>query len=336
MTVKDAFALVRTSYKNGRLPHAFILAGEPRGAGTSLATDICRMLLCRETNAKLQPSDLRPQPLPCGVCADCDLVGRRAHADTLWVEPEKKSRVIGVDTVRDTILPWAVAGSYPGGWKICVMLFADRLNESAANAFLKTLEEPAERTLFLLVTDSPENLLPTVISRCQRINLSEGRCPPAEPWRSKTQEILAKHSTASALRVYATAGSLVSLFDEIKEQAEELGKEQRKNSEIEEDAETSAAWVSARAKEMRAAVFATIKEWYRDILIVTTSSSSDDRDDGPLFNEEHAEIIAEKAATCDPKLAIQFVKMTNEMMSQIENRNMRENLVFPYWFTWLK
>ena len=325
MTPADAFALVRASHKNGRLPHAFILAGEPRGAGTSLAVDICRMLLCREKTL-------------CDAstfCADCDLVERRMHADTLWIEPEKKSRVIGVDTVRETILPWAVAGSYSGGWKICVMLFADRLNESAANAFLKTLEEPAEHTLFLLVTDSPETLLPTILSRCQRINLSEGRRVPAEPWRSKTQTILAAHSTASALRVYATAGALVDLFDEIKTHAEELGREQRKNSEIEEDAETSAAWVSARAKEMRAAVFATIKEWYRDILVMT-SCPPEKESDNRHFNPEYSEIIASKAAACEPKLAIQFIKMTDEMMSQIENRNIRETLVFPYWFTWLK
>jgi len=258
------------------------------------------------------------------------MAGRRVHADTLWIEPEKKSRIISVDSIRENILPWAASGSYSGGWKICVMLFADRLNESAANAFLKTLEEPTENTLFLLVTDSPENLLPTIISRCQRINLSEGRRAPAEPWRTKTQSILAKHSTESALRVYATAGSLVGLFEEIKEHAEELGREQRKNSEVEEDAETAAAWVSARAKEMRAAVFATINEWYRDLMVLATGGGEN------LFNIEHDDLIAEKAAKCDPKLAIQYMKMTGEMMSQIENRNMRENLVFPFWFAWLR
>ena len=321
MTPSDAFAFVRASHKNGRLPHAFIIAGEPRGVGTALSVEICRMLLCRETSE---------DGSPCGKCADCDLTERRMHADGLWIEPEKKSRIIGVDTVREDILPWAASGSYSGGWKICVMLFADRLNESAANAFLKTLEEPAEHTLFLLVTDSPESLLPTILSRCQRINLSEGRRPPAEPWRSMTQAILAAHSTASALRVCATAGSLIELFDEIKSRADELGKEQRKNSEIEEDAETAAAWTSARAKEMRSAVFATINEWYRDILVASSGGGD------AFFNPEHAGAITAKAASCDPKLAIQFVKMTGEMMSQIENRNMRENLVFPYWFTWLK
>ena len=320
MTTSDAFTLIRASHKNGRLPHAIILAGEPRGAGAALAVDVCRLLLCRAGNASP----------PCGVCDECGQAGRRVHPDTLWIEPEKKSRVIGVDTIRDDILPWAASGSYSGGWKICVILFADRLNESAANAFLKTLEEPVEHTLFLLVTDSPEILLPTILSRCQRINLSEGRHPPAEPWRAKTQAILAAHSTASALRVYATAGSLADLFEEIKARAEELGKEQRKNSEIEEDAETAAAWVSSRTKEMRSAVFATINEWYRDILVCAAGGNAG------FFNPEYSEIIASKAAACEPKLAIQFIKMADEMMSQIENRNIRETLVFPYWFTWLK
>ena len=319
MTQTEAFGLVRNSFRNDRLAHAYIIAGAPRGNGLALAEDICRMLLCRAPNP------------PCMSCDECENAGRHIHADTLWIEPEKKSRAIGVDSIRDTLLPWAATGSYSGGWKICTILFVDRLNESAANAFLKTLEEPAERILFLLVTDSPESLLPTIISRCQRINLSEGRRIPAEPWRSKTQEILAAHSNASALRVFATAGSLITLFDEIKDEAARLEAEARKDSEFDEDPETILARVSARSKEMRAAVFATIKEWYRDLLVIAL-----DGGDEILFNDSCRATIATKAANCAPKLAIQYGRMVDEMMTQIETRNIRENLAFPYWFTWLK
>jgi DNA polymerase III, gamma/tau subunits len=321
MTQHEAFGLVRNSFKSDRLAHAYILAGEPRGNGLALAEDICRLLLCRD------PAGAPP----CMACDDCETASRHIHADTLWLEPEKKSRAIGVDAIRGTLLPWAATGSYSGGWKICVILFADRLNESAANAFLKTLEEPAERVLFLLVTAAPENLLPTIISRCQRINLSQGRRVPAEPWRGKTQEILAAHSNATALRIFATAGSLVSLFEEIKDEAEKIEAAERKNSELDEDPETTLARVSARSKEMRAAVFATIKEWYRDILVLSLKTGGE-----TLFNAECREELARKASGCAPKLALQYGRMVDEMMTQIEVRNIRDTLAFPYWFTWLK
>ena len=81
------------------------------------------------------------------------------------IEPEKKSRVIAVDAVR-ALNHRIQTSSFAGGWKVAVIKYADRLNDQAANAFLKTLEEPPARTLLLLLTDAPQSLLPTVVSRC--------------------------------------------------------------------------------------------------------------------------------------------------------------------------
>ena len=322
MNEEDAFEIVRHSFENGRMPHAYIVAGSPRGNGLRLAEKIAAFLLC--------PNKIRP----CMNCADCENAIHHRHADTLWIEPEKKSRIISVDVIREVLLHWAESGSYAGGWKICVVLFADRLNDNSANAFLKTLEEPAEKTLFLLVTDKPESLLTTVISRCQRLDLNEGRIPPAEPWRGRVGEILAKHSNASALRVFATAGSLVDLFDEIKEVAEKMSATEHRTSEMEEDEDIVNAWISARSKEMRQAVFEAIKDWYRDILVL--ASCEGQHDGVPIFFDEHRDVLLEKASKTPVRRAIQYVSFVDDMMTHIEVRNIRENLVFPYWFTWLK
>jgi DNA polymerase-3 subunit delta' len=64
--------------------------------------------------------------------------------------------------------------SFSGGWKVAVIYGADRMREEAANAFLKTLEEPPAKTMFLLLTDAPEGILPTIASRSQRIDLPAG------------------------------------------------------------------------------------------------------------------------------------------------------------------
>ena len=322
MKEEDAFEIVRHSFDNGRMPHAYIESGSPRGNGLKLAEKIAAFLLCKSGES------------PCMKCEDCDNAIHHKHADTLWLEPEMKSRVISVDIVRDVLLHWEETGSYAGGWKICVISFADRLNENAANALLKTLEEPSEKTLFLLVTDKPEALLTTVRSRCQRLDLNEGRIPPAEPWRGRVGEIMAKHSNASALRIYATAGRLVDLFEEIKEEAEKMSAQERRSSDFEEDEVFVNAWISARSKEMRQAVFEAIKDWYRDLVVLCACHGTEDGI--PLFFEEFRDTLAAKAAKMQTRRAVQYVAFVDEMEKHIELRHIRDNLVFPYWFTWLK
>ncbi len=322
MRKEEAFNVVKKSYAKGCLPHAYIVSGSPRGNGLRLAEKMATLLLCKGSMP------------PCLQCEDCENALHHRHADTLWIEPEMKSRIISVDVIRDTLLHWAEMGSYAGGWKICIILFADRLNDNAANAFLKTLEEPAEKTLFLLVTDKMEALLPTVISRCQRLDLSEGRIPPAEPWRGRVGAIMAKHSNASALRVFATAGALVDLFEEIKGEAEKMSAAQHHASKMEEDEDVVNAWISSRSKEMRQSVYEAIKDWYRDVLVL--SSCGREPSGVSLFFQEHRAELEAKAAGISTHRAVQYLGFVDDMMTHIEVRNIRDSLVFPHWFTWLK
>jgi len=323
MNPSEVFEIVKQSFKNGRMPHAYIVCGSPRGNGIAMAETISAFMLCTDDAKR-----------PCRVCDACLNALAHKHVDAIWIEPEKKSRIISVDAMRKQIVSWEEKGSYAGGWKIAVVLFADRLNDNAANAFLKTLEEPGERTLFLLVTDKPEALLPTIISRCQRLDLNEGRIPPAEPWRSRVGDIMAHHAATSALRVFATAGKLADLFAEIKEEAEKLSKEQKRESDLEEDKDTVDAWISVRSKEMRQSVFQSVRDWYRDLLVLCACHGP--KDGIPLFFEEHRARLVAKAEKLQTRRAVQFMDYVDEMERHIEVRNIRETIVFPYWFTWLK
>lgn len=326
MNLEDAYVIVERTLANNRLPHAYIVTGSPRGSGLKLSDWMTTRLLCKEKTP------------PCQTCEDCENALNHRHADTLWIEPEMKSRVIGVDVMRDVLLPWASTGSYSGGWKICVILFADRLNESASNAILKTLEEPAEGQLFLLVTDKPETLLPTIRSRCHQLNLSEGRIPPAKPWRERTGQILATHDNRSALQIFATAGGLVDLFSDITEVAEKKSAERqrlrRDNEELKEEEVIINAWISSRSKEMRQAVFESIKDWYRDLLVLCTAG--DQAGERTLFFEEHRTALEAKAENLSAHRVIQYLGFVDDMVRQIEERHIRENIVFPFWFSWLK
>lgn len=325
MQPNEAFDIVRRSRDNQRLPHAYLIVGDPRGEGNELSLRIASLLLCDAGDHA-----------PCGTCEACRRILGGSHPDVFTLEPEKKSRIISVEAMRSEMLAWSEKQSFLGGWKVGRILFADRLNDSSANAFLKTLEEPPPSTLFLLVTDKPEALLPTIISRCQRLDLATGRHAPAEPWRSRVGDILAQHSPASQLRVMATASRLQTLFDEIADIAEKQTAGQYASDDPNDptiDTETMQALVSARLKELRRAVYVSIQDWYRDLLVL--SSAAGTAPAGALCYEEHRDELVRKAAKIQPRLALRYIEFAQNIEHQIEVRNMQPVPVFTHWFTWM-
>jgi DNA polymerase-3 subunit delta' len=147
----------------GRLPHALLIAG-PAGVGKRLLLEqFARSLLCSRPD---------PSGLPCGSCQDCHLVRLGNHPDLLRVgpDPDGKSDDIKVGSIRDMIESEGLTPTR-GSHKFIAIDPAERMNPSAANALLKTLEEPAPGTLFCLVTERAYLLPATVRSRCQRLVL---------------------------------------------------------------------------------------------------------------------------------------------------------------------
>ncbi len=147
-----------------RFPHALLLTG-PLGVGKRLLVEaLARSLLCPRTDAR---------GFACGQCPDCLLLAAGTHPDLVRVGPdeETKSGEIRVDAIR------ALAGTegltaHRGGWKLILIDPAHRMNVSAANALLKTLEEPAPSTLMCLVSEQPSRLTATIRSRCQALHLA--------------------------------------------------------------------------------------------------------------------------------------------------------------------
>lgn len=324
MTSADAFDIVRRSRANGRLPHAYLVIGDPRKEGLDFARRVAALLLCKN-EAKA----------PCGTCDDCRRVASGGHPDILVVEPEKKSRVIGIEAVREKFLPWVAQSSYSGGWKVAMMLSADRMNDSSGNAILKTLEEPPEATLLLLVTDRPDALLATVRSRCQLLNLSTGRRPPDEPWRTRTAEILAKHSNSAQLHASATAARFQAMFDEISDLAEsQIRTEKSQTADDpnapEMDKDTLAALIGVRERELRLSIFISIQDWYRDLLALSLDKNAS------LCYEEFRETLEEKAAKVKTRLALRYIESVEKIRTLFEDRNIRPvSTVLSYYFAFL-
>ena len=142
-----------------RIPHALLMQG-PAGLGKlALAERFARQLLCSE-----------PEDGPCGGCHGCHLFEAGTHPDFQCIGPEEPGKAIKVDAIRKLINDLSLKPQY-GGYRIFVIDQAELMNPSSANALLKTLEEPAENTVLLLITSRPSRLPPTILSRCQKLSI---------------------------------------------------------------------------------------------------------------------------------------------------------------------
>lgn len=160
--------------QRGRLPHALLLIGQ-RGLGKfSLAQAFVQGLLCEH------PMD---GGVACGRCLACNWFEQGNHPDYRLLQPQalaeeadaeegkkKASQQITVDQVRG-LDDFLNVGAHRVGLKVVVVNPADAMNRNTANALLKTLEEPAPNTLFILVSNEPLRLLPTIRSRCQVVSV---------------------------------------------------------------------------------------------------------------------------------------------------------------------
>ncbi len=165
--IYDQSTAVRTlqsAIKKNRVAHAYLFVG-PSGVGRKLtATVFAKALNCE----KMRDDN------PCGTCAPCRLIAEGKHPDVQTVMPTKRSSTITVKQIEE-LLPFAYMRPMKGKYKVFVLSEAHRLGIDAANKLLKTLEEPPPFTVFVLVTERPESVLPTVASRCQPIKFGRLR-----------------------------------------------------------------------------------------------------------------------------------------------------------------
>lgn len=135
--------------------HAYLLHG-PAGIGKrALAERLMYLLLCQ------QPQGLEA----CGQCKSCSLLTAGSHPDNYILEPEEADKAIKVDQVRD-LVSFVVQTAQMGGRKVVLIEPVESMNINAANALLKSLEEPSGETVLLLISHQPSRLLPTIKSRC--------------------------------------------------------------------------------------------------------------------------------------------------------------------------
>ena len=156
-----AWQQLQTSHRQQRLPHALLLSGEAGIGKAEFAARLAASLLCEQPHVDGQA---------CGTCHACQRLGAQTHPDRFRLEPEEPGKAIKVDAVRQLIRNLSLTGHY-GGYRVVTVEPAELMNTNAANAFLKTLEEPPANTLLILITASPARLPATIRSRCQPLGL---------------------------------------------------------------------------------------------------------------------------------------------------------------------
>ena len=175
-------ALLRRAIERGRVPHAYLFSGPP-GAGlvdTALA-------LAAAINCRAQPGE------GCGACDACEKIAGGIHPDVVTLVREGAAQIVPIENVRNQVLARMGIPPHEGLVRVFIIEEASAMQPAAANALLKTLEEPPRRTLFVLCTSAPEQLLPTIRSRCQRVRFGAGGpiATDADPVRAERISALA-------------------------------------------------------------------------------------------------------------------------------------------------
>jgi DNA polymerase-3 subunit delta' len=259
---ETALELLRRAYKQNRLAHAYLFSGPPGSGKRELAAGLTATV----------------------ANVDAGNVFGSGAAEVHVAEPESKSRRIVVDQIR--ALEHALQmRSATGGRKVAIISDADRLQSQAANAFLKTLEEPPNDSLLLLLTTMPEALPDTILSRCITLQLA----PRAEQLQSaEEQELLGLLDTvrpekSSGIQMpYRLAQGFQRLLASVRQVIQEENAAALKRDELRYKNTTDGAWLDSREEHYkalseslylrkRAQLVETIFLWWSDVLRASTN-----------------------------------------------------------------
>jgi DNA polymerase III subunit delta' len=268
----EAVRLLQRSLERGRLGHAYLFVGNHLASLEAMARTLAKTLNCEK------PPQAGPGATPldcCDRCLSCRKIGEDAHPDVTWLRPESKTRIIRVDQMRELIRTVNLKPTQ-ARYKVGVIAAADRLKEEAANAFLKTLEEPPPRSLLILLTTEPAQILETILSRCLRLNLAEDEAWEADPallaWLSQFGETAVREQ-GSLLARYRLLSVLLGKLTQLREQiSARLEKESplERTEDIEPQLkekweEELAAAIEAEYRRQRAELLTGLQGWLRDV-----------------------------------------------------------------------
>lgn len=274
--------LLQRSLTRGRLAHAYLFTGHQLDGLETLARTLAKTLNCQNP-VRLAPE--APATDCCDACLTCRKIDGENHGDVHWVRPESRSRVITIEQIRELSREIHLKPN-EAEFKVAVVVAADRLNPQAANAFLKTLEEPPPRSVLILLTTDASRLLETILSRCLRLSFggAGARQPDAAhlAWLGQFSE-LAAAGHKSLLGRYRLLDALQRHLAGLKEDVEKRLTERSPLERYEEaDKDLRDKWedeleaaIEAEYRRRRGELLLLLEWWLRDVWLHALRSGQD-------------------------------------------------------------
>jgi DNA polymerase-3 subunit delta' len=301
-----AVDLLRSAVAAGRPPHALLISGQPNVGKGALARSLAQALLCTE------------EQRPCGACRACRLVAASTHPDLRWVEPQGGS--LKIAQVRELTRQLALA-PMEGPWQIAVLDRFEAATAGAANALLKTLEEPPPTVVLALLAQQAEALLPTIVSRCQTVALRP--IPQAvieraliERWQVDAgQARLVSHVCGGRLGWAVSATTTPALLEQRSQKLDDLV------SLLYARRVSRFAYAESLARQTPDLILASLElwtSWWRDVLLLASHSPT------PLTNVDRQDELARTAGLCGVTTAHTALSTLRTVLDQIaRNANTR-------------
>jgi DNA polymerase-3 subunit delta' len=279
-TQTQGVKLLQRSLARGRLGHAYLFTGDQLDELERLARILAKTLNCQNP---VQTDNTATDC--CDVCLSCRKIDGETHADIHWARPESKSRVVTVGQMRDLMQQIQLKPT-EAAFKVAVITGADRLNAQAANAFLKTLEEPPSNSVLILLSTEPSRILETILSRCLRLNFSGDGARPLDAAQAEWLEkfgALAGGEQKSLLGRYRLLDVLLQKLGEIRSRVDEsltarspLEKYDEVEKDLREKWETElAAAIEAEYRRHRTDLLLLVQWWLRDVWLHTLAAGKD-------------------------------------------------------------
>jgi len=310
-----AFNLLRRTHEQNRLAHAYLISGPPGSGKQGLAAELASLV---------------------NGTAPSDVFSARAR-DIFVAQPESKSRRIVIEQIRDLEHALQMRASN-GRRKVAIVSDADRLQPQAANAFLKTLEEPPKDSLLLLLSALPEALPETILSRCIAIPLAPEGHPKNKAEEKKLVKLLQQtvcEQSWSIQYAYRLAQEFQCLLRAVREQIKSETDQALKQEETRYKDSTDGAWLEEREEyykaltesfylQRRAGLIETLFAWWSDVL---RSSNRVERRNLPNAGKETGE-LASRFTTAEILRRIQRLEELRDHLS----RNIQEALAIEVAF----
>jgi DNA polymerase-3 subunit delta' len=318
----QGIGLLQRSLERGRLAHAYLFSGDRLEELETLGKTLAKTLNCQNPIKKGGAAiDC------CDKCAHCQKIENLAHSDVHWARPESKSRVVTIEQIRD-LMQQIYLKPAEAAFKVALIVAADRLNTAAANAFLKTLEEPPANSILILLTTEPQRILETILSRCLRLRFGgDGKQwdPLALQWLTGFSEMAASDQK-SLLGRYRLMDVLLRRLTDLKTAIESVltersplqrYKDVEKNLEEKWEEELKAA-IEAEYRRQRGDLLLVLQWWLRDVWLhvlgtkadVTGSSGSHARD---LLNFPQLTGSKRVAQRLSPKQAVENLQIMEQL-----------------------